>query len=86
MVAPLIHPPRRPHLAKNERSGHGTQWLGQAGERLRKMGSSVEEQERLGKVRRRRRSPRGRARGGGQDLATTGHHHWQGQVAPVDQR
>jgi hypothetical protein len=75
-----------PHLAKAEHPGHGTRRPGLASERPRKRGSGTKEQERVNKIRRRRRSPSGKARGGGLDPATVGSHHWQGQAVQVDQR
>jgi hypothetical protein len=75
-------PTTLPHLAKAECPGRGTRRPGLAGKRPRKRGSGAEEQERVEKVRRRRRSPSGRARGGELDPATAGHCRRQGQAAP----
>jgi hypothetical protein len=52
----------------------------------RKRGSGTEEQERVDKVRCRRRSPSGRATGGGQDPATADRHRRQSQAVQVDRR
>jgi hypothetical protein len=63
------------HPAKVVRPDRGTQRPDLVDERPRKRGSGAEEQERVEKVWRQRRSPRGGVSGGELDRATAGHHH-----------
>jgi hypothetical protein len=69
-TAPSVHPPHHPIRQRPSAQVMGLDGRAKPVSKPRKRGSGIKEHGRVEKVQRRRRSPGGRARGGGLDPAT----------------